>query len=128
MLRSTLYFKRLILTCGLALTLVGSLWLVLDRTPMTQARSLATTLVVSNTNNSGGGSLRQAILNANVSPGADTIVFSLTGCPCVISLTTGLPTITDTLTVVGPGTDQFSCGWQRSHARVRHRRCACHTI
>jgi predicted outer membrane repeat protein len=73
-----------------------------------QARSLSTTYVVTNTNSAGAGSLRRAILDANANPGADTIAFSLTGCPCVISLTTGLPTITDTLSIVGPGTDQLA--------------------
>ncbi len=108
MLRSMLYFKRFALTCSLALVLLGGIGLALSDVPTTQAQSLATTFAVSNTKDSGGGSLRQAILAANASPGADTIVFSLSGCPCVISLTTGLPTITDTLTIVGPGMDQLA--------------------
>jgi predicted outer membrane repeat protein len=114
MLSSALYFKRLVLACGLALALVTGIWLALARIPITQAQSLATTLVVTNTNNSGGGSLRQAILNANASPGADTIVFSLTGCPCVITLTTGLHTITEAVTISGPGMDQLAVNGNNS--------------
>ncbi len=39
----------------------------------------AATLTVSNTNDSGTGSLRQAILDAGVQPGPDTIVFAMEG-------------------------------------------------
>jgi hypothetical protein len=63
----------------------------------------STTFTVMNTADSGPGSLRQAILDANATLGADTINFdpSLTG---TITLTTGqLPAITDNLTVTGPG-------------------------
>lgn len=43
------------------------------------------TFVVSNTNDSGAGSLRQAILDANLNPGPDTITFTVVGMarlPC----------------------------------------------
>ena len=39
----------------------------------------AATFTVSNTSDSGAGSLRQAILGANAAPGADEITFSGTG-------------------------------------------------
>ncbi|HEX7773202.1 MAG TPA: hypothetical protein VF435_12325 [Pyrinomonadaceae bacterium] len=39
----------------------------------------ATTFVVTNANDSGPGSLRQAILDANANPGADVINFNITG-------------------------------------------------
>jgi len=108
MLSSTICFKRLAVTGSLALVLVFGVMLALNHVRAAQARPLSTTFTVANTNNAGAGSLRQAILNANANPGADMIVFSLTGCPCVISLTTGLPNITDTLTIVGPGVDQLA--------------------
>ena len=108
MLRSTVNFKHLALACGLALALVGGLVIGLRQAPSVQARSLSTTFTVTSTNNAGVGSLRRAILDANANPGADTIDFNLSGCPCVISLTTGLPTITDTVTIVGPGTGQLA--------------------
>ncbi len=53
------------------------------------------TFTVTNTNNSGPGSLRQAILNANGSPGMDTINFSIGFGPQTIAPTSPLPTITD---------------------------------
>lgn len=58
----------------------------------------ANTLTVTNTNDSGAGSLRDAIANAN--PG-DTIVFSLT-LPATVTLSSELD-ITQTLTISGPG-------------------------
>jgi hypothetical protein len=64
----------------------------------------ASSLVVSNTNDSGAGSLRQALLDANAAPGADMVTFNLNGCPCTIILTTGaLPVITGELAITGPG-------------------------
>jgi len=66
---------------------------------------------VSNTNDSGAGSLRQAILDANAGAGADTIVFSAVfNSTQTISLTTtpdtsnaSALTITDSVTMTGPG-------------------------
>ncbi|MCC9001772.1 MAG: hypothetical protein LM549_03985, partial [Candidatus Competibacter sp.] len=62
----------------------------------------AATFTVTNLNDSGVGSLRQAILDANNAVGADTIVFQagLGG----ILLTSGSFTITGNLTLNGPGT------------------------
>lgn len=74
----------------------------------------AATFTVTNTNDSGPGSLRQAILDAEASAGPDDIQFNLTGCPCTILLTTefdgtsSLPTITDSLSILGPGADLFT--------------------
>src|SRR6476661_5197665 len=49
----------------------------------------AATLTVTNTNDSGPGSLRQALLNANSAPDDDTVVFDLpAGAERVIRLTT----------------------------------------
>ena len=63
--------------------------------------------VVNNTNDSGAGSLRQAILDANGSAGADVITFNLTGCPCSILLSSRLD-INDALTISGPGAGQLA--------------------
>lgn len=65
----------------------------------------AATIQVTHTGNAGFGSLRAAINLANFFSGADTITFNLAGCPCVIALVTSLPTITETLTISGPGAD-----------------------
>jgi len=58
--------------------------------------SRATVFTVANTNDSGAGSLRQAILDANAAPGADTIAFALSG-PGVHTITplSTLPALTD---------------------------------
>jgi titin len=51
------------------------------------------TWTVTNTNDSGVGSLRLAIISANTNPGPDTITFSIPGCgvACTIHLLTSLP-------------------------------------
>jgi len=46
------------------------------------ASALGNTYTVTNTNDSGPGSLRQAILDANANPGADTITFGVSGAGC----------------------------------------------
>ena len=63
---------------------------------------LAATYQVTNIGDSGAGSLRDAINQANANPGADTITFSssVTG---TIGLTSGTLLITDDLDIQGPG-------------------------
>src|SRR5208283_4160478 len=61
----------------------------------------AATLSVSITGDSGAGSLRQAITDANAASGASTIEFSVTG---TITLLSTLPAITGNLTIDGPTT------------------------
>ena len=65
-------------------------------------RVSAATFTVTNLNDSGEGSLRQAIFDANANAGADTIDFQdeLVG---TITLTSGELVITDDLTINGPG-------------------------
>ena len=66
----------------------------------------AATFTVSNTSDSGAGSLRQAILGANAAPGADEITFAhLHG---TITLTSGQLDITDDLTIAGPGAKELA--------------------
>lgn len=62
----------------------------------------AMTFVVSNTNDSGSGSLRQAIFDANSNTGADAITFNIPGSNVhTISPQTPLPTITDAVAIDG---------------------------
>jgi uncharacterized repeat protein (TIGR01451 family) len=94
---------------GLAVLLWGltsslMLWGALEPT------AWAATFTVTNTNDSGAGSLRQAILDANANAGTDTIEFDIPtsdpGCDattgvCTVSPTSGLPTITDPVVIDG---------------------------
>jgi parallel beta-helix repeat protein len=75
---------------GLALALVAAL------------ESRAAPLTVTNANDSGPGSLRQAILDANTVAGPDTIVFNLAGSGWhTIVLLSGLPAVTDQVIIDG---------------------------
>jgi hypothetical protein len=62
----------------------------------------AATYTVTNTNDSGTGSLRQAILDANANAGTDTITFNIPGTdPHTIKPASALPTITDPVVING---------------------------
>src|SRR5262245_8949555 len=74
----------------------------------------AAEIVVTNTNDSGAGSLRQALLDAGASAGADTIVFSdgsggtvnfQDASPETITLASPLPVNSD-VTIQGPGANR----------------------
>lgn len=73
--------------------------------------TLAATFPVTNTNNSGAGSLAQAILDANSTGGADVITFNLpTDQPGIITLTSALPVITDEVFIDGYSQPGASAG------------------
>src|SRR6516162_9314160 len=77
-------------------------------------RTLPSTFMVSNLADSGAGSLRQAVLDANASHDTDQIVFapSLQG---TIALRSGQLTITDdNLTITGPGPDTIALSGSNS--------------
>jgi hypothetical protein len=64
------------------------------------ARAASATFSVSTTLDSGVGSLRQAILDANSSPGADSIDFAIPGSGVhVITLASALPAITEPVSI-----------------------------
>jgi hypothetical protein len=65
-------------------------------------RTVPATFTVSNLADAGNGSLRQAVLDANALPGADDIRFA-DGLQGTIALTGGQLSITDHLTIDGPG-------------------------
>ncbi|HYX20245.1 MAG TPA: S-layer homology domain-containing protein [Thermoanaerobaculia bacterium] len=69
---------------------------------LASAAAGAATFTVTNTNDSGAGSLRQAILDANANPGLDTIAFDIPGSGVhTISPLTILDTITDPVILDG---------------------------
>lgn len=77
----------------------------------------AATYTVINTNNTGAGSLRQAITDANLAAGADNIVFNIPGAaPHTITLSTALPTITGTVNI--DGSTQPAGGYSGSAPKI----------
>lgn len=73
-----------------------------DRGAYENDASGATVLLVTNTGDSGTGSLRQAILDANANPSFNIIGFNISGaCPRTIQLDTDLPAITDAVAIRG---------------------------
>jgi len=67
----------------------------------------AATFTVTNTNDTGAGSLRQAITDANNAAGADNIVFNLATLPATITTSSFIRTL-DTVTITGPGARQLT--------------------
>jgi uncharacterized repeat protein (TIGR01451 family) len=71
--------------------------------------SVAMTFQVINTSDSGVGSLRQAILDANGNPGVDTINFNIAAAaPHTISLLSPLPPISEAVTINGASQPDFA--------------------
>ncbi len=69
------------------------------------ATAPAATFTVTATTDSGPGSLRQAMLDANTQAGSDIINITATG---VVALQTTLPVITEDLEINGPGPESFT--------------------
>ena len=73
------------------------------------ARAAGTTYIVTNAADSGPGSLRQAMLDAETTSDDDTITFDPAffspGSSRTITLTSTLPTVTKPLSIIGPGQD-----------------------
>jgi hypothetical protein len=74
----------------------------------------AATITVSNTNDNGADSLRQALADAS---DGDTIDFSITGA---ITLTTGELLVNKNLTISGPRRSQSRSQRERQQPRVPH--------
>ncbi len=66
-----------------------------------EPRVLLSIFTVTNTSDTGSGSLRSAMLQANASPGADVIEFSIGSGPQTITPTTPLPALTGPLVIDG---------------------------
>ncbi|MFC2015850.1 choice-of-anchor Q domain-containing protein [Chloroflexota bacterium] len=68
----------------------------------------AVLFIVDSPNDSGLGSLRQAILDANNYGGYPTIMFDLAPYPRTITLVSTLPAVTNDLEIIGPGADKLT--------------------
>ena len=78
-----------------------------------RAAAPVASFVVTNTNDSGPGSLRQAIVDSNETASADTITFSVS-VPGTIMLSSALPTITGDLSIDGPGASSLTVSGNNS--------------
>jgi hypothetical protein len=83
---------------------IGLFLLVLCLTCAQVGSAMADPYPVTNTNDSGDGSLRAAIIAANARTGADTIPLEVTG---TINLQSALQVIFDPVEIVGPGAAQL---------------------
>ncbi len=84
-------------------------WIGIDDINISGTPLDGTEFVVTNTNDSGAGSLRQAILDANTDPGTETIRFNIPGSGVkTITPTSALPTITDAVIIDGTTQPGFS--------------------
>src|ERR1043166_3828671 len=86
---------------GVFLALVCLTLSALSLNGLRASASSGTTFFVTNVNDTGPGSLRQAILDANSNPGPDTIAFNIAGASRTIKPVLSLPAITDTVTIDG---------------------------
>jgi len=90
--------RRIALSSILSATLLGATAFYLGYG--TRAAPAAT-FVVTNINDSGPGSLRQAILDANANPGLDSINFNITGPSRLIQPVLALPDVSDPVVIDG---------------------------
>jgi hypothetical protein len=73
-----------------------------------EGRTVPSTFVVDTLADSGPGSLRQAVLDANANPGADLIRFAPSARDGTVLLAGGELSITDDLRIDGPGADRLA--------------------
>src|SRR5215210_1430061 len=80
----------------------GLLWGLPHVRRVSAAAPVFAGFVVTNTNDAGAGSLRQAILDANANPGPDDITFNISGAGVhTITPLTPLPAATGTVVIDG---------------------------
>ncbi|MBH0204115.1 MAG: DUF4347 domain-containing protein, partial [Nitrospira sp.] len=88
--------------------------IVIAETTQAQWDHALATYTVTNTSDSGAGSLRQAILDANANAGTDNIVFSIAGTGVhTINVASALPTITGTVILDATSDDSFAVNSSR---------------
>jgi hypothetical protein len=89
------------LTVAVAIGVLGGIGII----PLPAAHGL--TFAVRNTEDSGAGSLRQAVLDANAAAGPDEIKFAPALEGQAIVLTGGPLEVRDSLSIAGPGPDRL---------------------
>ena len=99
LIRGAFYLLGLLAVCVIPFALA-------ERTTTKRNRP-ANTITVTNTNDSGPGSLRQALADAN---DGDTINFDVSLKGHTIALTSGELVIDKNITITGPGSDQLAVG------------------
>src|SRR5947209_6149575 len=95
LLRGAFYLILLVSLCAIPFALAQR-----QARDATSQNLPATTITVTNTNDSGPGSLRQALIDVN---DGDTINFAVTG---TITLTSGELLVNRSIAIDGPGADQ----------------------
>jgi uncharacterized membrane protein len=80
--------------------------------------AFANVYTVTNTNDSGAGSLRQAITDANSHSGIDMIAFNISGTGPTITVSSSLPNITDPVMIDGTTQPGFVSGTQSTYVKV----------
>ena len=101
---SQLSFRTRLMLVAISCLLV----VAVSKVPFEPNAHAATTFVVTTVNDSGSGSLRQAILDANSNPGSDVINFNIGSGHQTIKPLTRLPFITDTVVIDGSTQPGFS--------------------
>jgi len=76
---------------------------IAPRVTLLEQRAIPAVFTVTNLADSGAGSLRLAVDNANASPGADTVQFDASLANNTLTLTSAQITVSDTLTILSPG-------------------------
>jgi hypothetical protein len=105
--RTARYALCLVLICtSIAIVYLSRIYAVsaaaVDRSSVLSPTAPAAAFTVTNTNDSGAGSLRQAILDANANAGADAISFNIPAAGVqTISPASPLPDITDSVVIDG---------------------------
>lgn len=116
-------------------SLIGRIWvlmvMVVGMLALAAPAAWANTFTVSNTNDSGAGSLRQAITNANNAPGEDTITFApgveSTSVDGAVGLRSALPDLSD-MRIEGPDAHRLTVWPHRDSQGSFHRQFRIFTV
>jgi predicted outer membrane repeat protein len=104
MIRLSKHLFHLVCALALGLAFFGATLFWCDQA-RAESSAPGTIILVTNTNDNGPGSLREAIDDANASAATDQINITTTGTLLLLS---SLPVITETLIIQGPGAELFA--------------------